>query len=101
MLQKSIQKGDIELIKIYLSETIKNETGDLTFKIDKRNKTASLYKINNEKKDDDFIISRTIKHEREEYLITSICRCQNFNINRVKFDTNPHNSIRIFFIVAY
>ena len=71
-LHVACKKGDLELIKILLSETIENETNDLTFKINKTNKTASLFTINNEEIEH-LIVPRTVKHESEEYLITSIC----------------------------
>ena len=44
LLHVACKKSELELIEIYLSETIKDETNDLTFKINKTNKTASLFK---------------------------------------------------------
>lgn len=40
------QETNLELIKIYLSETINNDSKDLQFKINKTNLTASLFKVN-------------------------------------------------------
>ena len=42
-LHYACQRGDIELIKICLSETIEIDSKRLTFKIDKTNQTASLF----------------------------------------------------------
>ena len=39
-LHLSCQQGDLELIQIYLSETINNDSNELTFKIDKTKRTA-------------------------------------------------------------
>ena len=65
------REGDIELIKIYLSETLETDSQDMTFKIDRTNKTASLFKIN--KNISQITIPRTIKLESTDFLITSIC----------------------------
>ena len=54
-------EGDLELIKILLSETIEDESENFLFKIDKTNKTASFYGFNQELQD--IIIPRTVKHE--------------------------------------
>ena len=62
LLHEACKKGDIELIIIYLNETIESEANDLTFKINKINKTALLFKINN-KQIKDFIVPRTVIHE--------------------------------------
>ena len=79
------EKGDLELIKILLSETIEDDSKNFFFKIDKTNKTASFYGSN--QKSQDFIIPRTVKHENNDYLVTSICGlhfafnfCESFNI---------------------
>ena len=69
-LHEACKEGDIELIKIYLSEKIENDSKDLTFKIDKTNKTASLFNANDNIKE--LIIPRTVTHEFTDYLITSI-----------------------------
>ena len=44
-LGEACKNGDIELIKIYLSETIRSCSKDLMFKIDETAKTASLFKV--------------------------------------------------------
>ena len=81
LLHISIQKCDLELIKIYLSERIENCSKSLVFKIDKINHTASLFKINNWT---DNLIPRAIEYESTEYLITSICgTCE--GIDELKF----------------
>ena len=69
-LLTACRKGDIELIKICLSETVHNDSKDLTFKIDKTNKTASLFQVSS--KIDHLVIPRIIKLESTDYLITSI-----------------------------
>mgnify|MGYP001103273887 CR=1 FL=1 len=50
-LQSACTKGDVELIKLLLSEKIENDSKDLVFTIDKAKKTASLFKVkgNNQK----------------------------------------------------
>ena len=81
-LHMACRDCDLELIKICLSETIEDESKNLTFKIDKTNKTASLFNVND--KIEDLFIPRTINHESTDYLITSItgiCR----NIKSLKF----------------
>ena len=82
-LYTSCRKGEIELTKIYLNEKIENE--DLTFKIDKSNQTASLFKVN--KIFEQLTIPRTVKHESIDYLITSITGTGN-NIKTIKFVDN-------------
>ena len=69
-LHKACSKFDTELIKIYLSKTIKNDSKTLKFKIDQTNQTASLFKVKN--KITEVVIPRTVRHESTEYLITSI-----------------------------
>ena len=76
---------EFELIKIYLNEKIENESQDLTFKIDKTNQTASLFKVN--KIFEQLIIPRTVKHESIDYLITSIAGTGN-HIKTIKFVEN-------------
>lgn len=56
-----MREGDIDLIKIYLSETVENYSNDLFIKIDKANRTASLFSVKNRSKE--IIIPRTVKHE--------------------------------------
>ena len=53
-LQVACEKGDLELIKIYLSKRIENATKDMIFNINKTNQTASLFKI--ERGNDNIII---------------------------------------------
>lgn len=71
MLHRAVKIGDLELIKIYLSETIENDSKDLIFKIDRTNKTASLFK--NKSKSEEIIIPRTVTHKSTEFLITNMC----------------------------
>ena len=70
-LHDACEEGDVDLIKIYLSETINNDSNGLQFKIDSTNRTASLFKIN--KEIEEFFVPRTVEHGSIEYLITSIC----------------------------
>ena len=79
-LQEACLQGDIDLIKIYLSETIQTE--DLTFKIDRTTKTASLFQVSSNISQ--IIIPRTVQHKSIEYLITSITGT-NRDIKTVKF----------------
>ena len=81
-LHNACQDGDLELIKILLSETIQNDSKDLTFKIDKTKQTASLFKVKADTKH--LIIPRIIKHGPIDYLITSIT-CIDFYVKTVKF----------------
>ena len=69
-LHHACQKGDLDHIKILLSETIKNSTKDLTYKIDKTTHTASLFKVDQNL--ENLTIPRTVKHEMKDYLVTSI-----------------------------
>ncbi|KAK8897924.1 hypothetical protein M9Y10_000157 [Tritrichomonas musculus] len=85
ILHEACQEGDLELIKIYLSETITNESNLLSFKIDKTNRNASLFKVNNKSKQ--IIIPQTVKHDSTEYLITSITSIRN-SIQILKFIKN-------------
>ena len=64
------KSGDLELIKILLSETIEDDSQNYLIKIDKTNKTASFYGFN--QKMYDIIISRTVKHKNDDYFVTSI-----------------------------
>lgn len=81
-LHLACREGDKDYIKIIFNDTIKNETKDLTFKIDKSNQTASLFRVN--KAIDELIIPRTVKYESDEYLITSITGTYN-EIKTIKF----------------
>ena len=81
ILHEACKEGDVELIKIYLNETITNDSKEITFKIDKTNQTASLFKVSHYI--EELIIPRTVKHETIEYLITSICIGD--NIKTIKF----------------
>lgn len=69
-LHFACKEGDLDLIKIFLSETIKDYSNTLHFKIDGTNQTASLFKVNNDI--EEVIIPRTIKYNSVKYLITSI-----------------------------
>ena len=91
-LHAACQEGDIELIKILLSETIENETKELSFKINKTNQTASLFDSNPEIKD--IIVPRTVKHESVDYLITSIS-CINHHTKTLKFVED--SAVKIFY----
>lgn len=73
---------NLELIKILLSKTTKNESKDLSFKIDETRRTASLF--NSNENISELIIPRTVQHESTEYLITSISGI-NINIERINF----------------
>ena len=50
---------DLDLNKILLSETTQNASKDLTYKIDKMNHIASLFKVNQNL--ENLIIPRTVK----------------------------------------
>lgn len=69
-LRQAIELENPESIKIYLSETIENESQDLRFKIDKESRTASLFRVN--KETEDLIVPQSVKYESYDYLITSI-----------------------------
>lgn len=71
-LHRACRKGDLDLIKIYISETIEDDSKTLKFKIDRTNKTASLFQVDDEIKD--LYVPRSIEHESTEYVNTSICR---------------------------
>lgn len=77
---------NVELIKIFLSEAIENDSKDFTFKIDKTNQTASLFKVNN-RNTGELIIPRTVQHESKDYLITSIIGI-NDRVKTLKFAEN-------------
>ncbi|KAK8865144.1 hypothetical protein M9Y10_010678 [Tritrichomonas musculus] len=81
-LHNACQDGDLELIKILLSETIQDDSKDLTFKIDKTNQTASLFKVKVDVKH--VIIPRSIKHDSVDYLVTSITGTD-FYVKSIKF----------------
>lgn len=51
---------------------IEDDSKTLKFKIDRTNKTASLFQVDDEIKD--LYVPRSIEHESTEYVITSICR---------------------------
>ena len=81
-LHDACMEGDLEMIKIFLNETIEDSTNTFIFKIDKTNQTASLFRI--ERKVEEVNIPRIVEHESTEYFITSIigtCR----NIKTIKF----------------
>ena len=83
ILHELCMKGDVDLIKIYLNETVEDEFKDFSFKIDKTNQTASLFEV--KKNARQIIIPRSIKHESTEYLITSISGIWNDTISKIKF----------------
>ncbi|KAK8834051.1 hypothetical protein M9Y10_031528 [Tritrichomonas musculus] len=70
-LHYACQVGDLELIKILLSETIEDDSENYLIKIDKTNKTASFYGFNQQL--NDIVIPRNVKYKNDDYLITSIC----------------------------
>ena len=82
-LHEACANGDLDLIKIYLSETIYNDSKDMSFKIDKQNHTASLFKIHITPQQ--ITIPRTVKYESTDYLITSICGLMTFCTKTIKF----------------
>ena len=69
-LHEACKNGDIELIKIYLSPYIQNETKDMRFKIDKTSKTASLLEVDDSIRQ--LVIPQSVQYESTEYLITSV-----------------------------
>lgn len=84
-----VKHGDLALLKILLSESVFNDSKDFMFKIDKENKTASLFKISVQT--DHVIITRSFQYESEEYLITSVCNSRSLNNSEIKiieFDSN-------------
>ena len=103
LLRMACNIGYLEPIEIYLSETIENESNDMKFKINKTNKTASLFKINN-KQIEHLIVPRTVKHESDEYLVTSICWLGEeeespSKIKTIKFEEN--SSVNTIYQVAF
>ena len=81
-LYEACENGDLEMIKILLSEKIENSSRTLKFKIDETNQTASLFKISI--LNPQYIIPRTVEHKSTEYLITSIVNI-GFSIDFIKF----------------
>ena len=81
-MHQACKAGDVELVKILLSETIENDS-KFTFKINKTNQTASLFKVNNGV--EHLIIPRTFTYESTEYLITSISCINNSQIKTLRF----------------
>ncbi|KAK8883956.1 hypothetical protein M9Y10_043058 [Tritrichomonas musculus] len=81
-LHQACKAGDVELVKNLLSETIENDS-KFTFKINKTNQTASLFKVKNYVKH--LIIPRTFTYESTEYLITSISCINNGDIKTLQF----------------
>lgn len=73
LMKRACRRGDVELLEIYLNKEIEidSEIGRLTFKINKANKTASLFKVL-ESRYPNLNVPRTIEYEGESYLITSI-----------------------------
>ena len=76
-------KGEVEHIRILFNETIQDSSQKLKFKIDKTNRTASLFKVSDDV--EELIIPRTVEHESIDYIITSICIFRNKNIKKLKF----------------
>lgn len=70
-LYQACEDYDLELIKILLSEKITHSSEGFTFKVDKKNKTASLFRLNIN--GDSIELPRKIKLDKDYYLITSIC----------------------------
>ena len=91
-------EGDIELINIYLNETISNGTKNLLFKIDRKTQTASLFRVNDENTED-IIIPRTVQHDSTEYLVTSVIGTVQENIKSIKFSEN--SAIETFYGTAF
>lgn len=90
-LHFACQEGYLSLIKILLFETIMIDSTKLKFKIDKTNKTASLFKV--EHPFDTLIVPRTVTYKLNDYLVTSITeigdsRSFHLNIKPVKFEEN-------------
>ena len=81
-LSQAFELDNLEVIKIYLGETIENKSQDLRFKIDKKSRTASLFRVKNETQD--LIVPRSVKYESVDYLITNIART-GANIKTMKF----------------
>ena len=79
-LHKAIRRGDVEFIKILLSETIENDS--FLFKIDRTNQTASLFNVKSNI--GKIIVPRTVKYESVDYLIASICFIDSIDIKFVE-----------------
>ena len=95
-LHEACREGDLEMIKIFLSETIEDSTNTLKFKIDETNQTASLFKVENGI--EEVNIPRTIEHESTEYLITSIIGfCA--DVKTVKF--SEESAVKTFYRDAF
>ena len=92
----AISRCDLDLIKIYLSETVENDSKDMSFKIDETNKTASLFQTN--AKIDHIIVPRTIKYKSNKYLVTSISGI-NTALKTIKFELN--SAVRIIYGNAF
>ncbi|KAK8895682.1 hypothetical protein M9Y10_013566 [Tritrichomonas musculus] len=88
-IHEACRVGDLELLKIYLSETVENQSKDLLFKIDRPTRTASLFKIKNYNSDE-FLIPRTFQYESVDYLITSVNDLSQFEVKTIKFETNSN-----------
>lgn len=80
---QSIIENDNEFLKLLISEEV-NFKNVATFKINKEKKEASLFNVSNNI--DNFTVPQTIKYNNEDYLVTSILKC---DINdTLKFDKN-------------
>ena len=93
-LHRACVKGDVELIKIYLGETIEDESKEMRFKIDKTNKTASLIKVNST--NEQLTIPRTVIHESTDYLISSI----NINIDATIINFVEDSAVKVIYNVG-
>ena len=81
-LHFACREGNLELIKIYLNESIVNDSETLELKIDETNRTASISRIaySTEK----VIFPRTYQHGSSEYLITSMIG-NGYDLRTLKF----------------
>lgn len=86
ILEESVSKNDAELVEILLNEEI--EVQGMTFKINKTQHTASLFKVLHET--DTLVLPISIKYDSETYTITSIIGCQLFpkKIKTLRFNEN-------------
>ena len=89
LLQYAYQECDFDLIKTLLSESYVDEFKKLIFKIDKTNKTMSLFKVNQQ--NEELIIPRSITYEFNDYLVTNIIGLNgtykyDMHVKTVKFD---------------
>ena len=81
-LHRACRECDLDLIKILLCETIVDDSKRIFYKIDKTNKTASLFQVDGY--GNSITIPRTVKHESTDYLITSISKCH-YSVEYIEF----------------